>query len=140
VVIPVEPTVAIPVALELHTPPEVALPSVMFAPAHTDDAPVMVPAFGSGFTVIDLVADTLPQLLVTMYEIIAVPAATPVVIPVEPTVAIPMALELHTPPVVALLRAIVAAAHTADAPVIVPALGNGFTVIVLVARQPVDKV
>jgi hypothetical protein len=71
---------------------------------------------------------------------VAVPAATPVVIPVEPTVAIPMALELHTPPVVALLRAIVAAAHTADAPVIVPALGNGFTVIVLVARQPVDKV
>ena len=64
---------------------------------------------------------------------VAVPAATPVFIPVEPTVAIPMALELHTPPVVALPSVIDEPAHTADAPVIVPAFAKGFTVIDLVA-------
>ena len=126
-------TVAIPVDPEVHVPPVVELLNVVVAPAQTADVPFITPPFGNGLTVIVLVAVALPQMLVTVYEIIAVPAATPVVIPVEPTVAIPVALELHTPPVVELLSVMVEPAQTADAPVIVPAVGAVITLTDLVA-------
>jgi hypothetical protein len=62
-----------------------------------------------------------------------VPAATPLTTPVLPTVAMPVALLLHVPPVVALLSVVVLPAVTVAVPVIVPADGKGFTVTVVVA-------
>ena len=63
------------------------------------------------------------------------PAVTPVTIPDdEPTVAIPGAVELHTPPGATLLSVVVAVGHTVGVPVIVPAFGIGFTVAVTTVR------
>lgn len=66
---------------------------------------------------------------------IVVPAATPVTTPVEPTVAILVAVLLHTPPVAASVKVILVAGHTVDAPDIEPALGLGFTVTTAVAAN-----
>ena len=63
---------------------------------------------------------------------VAVPAATPVTTPVLATVAIPVALLLHAPPVVPLVNVVVPPAHTVAVPVIEPALGKGLTVTTLV--------
>lgn len=63
------------------------------------------------------------------------PGETPVTIPadkpVEPTVATPVLLLAHVPPVIALPKVMVAPGHTCVAPVIAP--GEVFTVIVFVA-------
>jgi hypothetical protein len=67
---------------------------------------------------------------------VAVPAATPVTIPVEPTVAIVVLLLLHVPALVASAKPVVNPVHTTFVPVI--AAGNGFTVTVAVTLpQPV---
>jgi hypothetical protein len=78
---------------------------------------------------------SLPQLaVVTLYDIVLVPAATPVTTPVEETVA--DALEaLHTPPdepePVTVMEL---PAQRNERPVIVPASGRGTTLIILDAR------
>jgi len=60
---------------------------------------------------------------------IGVPVATPVTIPVDPTVAVVPSLVLHTPPVVLLPSAVVLLTHTFIVPVIVAgADGVVFTV------------
>lgn len=66
--------------------------------------------------------------------IVALPAATPVAIPVdEPTVATAVLLLLHVPPVVALFSVVVAPTHAESVPVIVPAVdGAAFTVAIAV--------
>ena len=61
------------------------------------------------------------------------PAAMPVTIPVVPTVARAVLLLDHTPPPVALLRAVLDPAQTVVVPVIEPALGSGLTVTAVVA-------
>lgn len=67
---------------------------------------------------------------------VAVPAVTPVTMPVvELMVAIIGLLLLHIPPPVVVVSVVVCVWHTADAPVIVP--GPLFTVIIFVAVQPV---
>lgn len=71
---------------------------------------------------------------------VAVPAATPVTTPVEPTVAAAVLVLVQTPPVVVLVNEVVAAAHTVPVPVIVPAEGNGFTATVALIWQPVGNV
>ena len=49
----------------LHTPPVAAsVIDVVDPPAHTDVVPVMVPAFGSGLTVITAVAADVPHTVV----------------------------------------------------------------------------
>ena len=63
---PVLLTEAIPAALVLHVPPVVALLSVIEAPAHTAEGPVMVPAEAVRFTVTANVATSVPQPLVTL--------------------------------------------------------------------------
>ncbi len=63
--VPVDPTVAMLVALLLHVPPVVTLLKVMGVPIHTLAAPVMVPAVANAFTVTICVAVAVPQLLVT---------------------------------------------------------------------------
>ena len=56
-------TVATDVALLVQVPPETLLLKLILAPIHTEDAPLIVPAFGTGFTVTvaDAVVD--PQML-----------------------------------------------------------------------------
>jgi hypothetical protein len=61
--------------------------------------------------------------------------ATPVTTPVLLTVAVDVLLLPQVPPPVALLRDIEADKQTAFVPVIVPALGNGFTVTEKVSTE-----
>ena len=56
-------TVAL-ILLLLHVPPVTPSVKVIAEPAHTLDAPVILPAFGVGFTVMVLVTVAVPQLLV----------------------------------------------------------------------------
>ena len=60
------------------------------------------------------------------------PADTPVTIPVEPIVAIPVASLLHVPPVMASLNEVVESTHNIEVPVIVPVAGKGLTVTTFV--------
>jgi hypothetical protein len=70
-------TVATPVLSLLHAPPAVALLNAVVEPAHVARLPVMPDAE----TVITFVAVSIPQLLVTMYNIVTVPPDTPVTVP-----------------------------------------------------------
>ena len=126
-------TVAIIPRLLLQMPPGAASASGVVLPAHTAGTPVIVPASGSGFTVTVCVAIAVPHPLVTEYEIVVFPAATPSTDPVLLTVAIPVEPLIQLPPVAGSERMIVAPGHNAEAPTIVPATGNGFTVTMLVA-------
>lgn len=70
---------------------------------------------------------------------VTVPADTPSTNPdVEPIVAIPVLLLLHTPPAVASFKVVVPSTQTLVTPVIED--GKGFTVTTVVVRQPVGKV
>lgn len=64
---------------------------------------------------------------------VVVPADAPDTEPDEPTVATPVLLDVQTPPDDASVRVILPDTHTEVAPDMLPALGNGFTVTVLVA-------
>jgi hypothetical protein len=124
------PMVAAAVVLLTHVPPPDASLSVAVAPAQTERAPLM--AAGNGLTVTAWVAYVVPQPFAMPYEINAVPALTPVTVPLVPTVAIPVAPLLHTPPGVASLSDVVAPAHTTGVPVI-PAGAAGVVLTVTVA-------
>ena len=64
---PPDVTVATAVLLLVHTPPPAASEKVVVAPTQIADEPlVIVPATGSGLTVIAAVAASVPQLLVTL--------------------------------------------------------------------------
>ncbi len=70
---------------------------------------------GKAFTV-TIVITRPPERL---YEMLAVPAATPVTTPVAvPTVAIPGLPLLHVPPLVALLSVVVLPIQTVDVPIV----------------------
>jgi hypothetical protein len=123
------PTVATPVLLLLHIPPETLLLNVVVKVWHTDATPEIVP--GTGVTLMDFVT-SVPQPV--LYVIVAVPALTPLTIPDEvPTDAIAELLVLHTPPVAVLLNVVVALWHTVDEPAI--DAGVGVTVIACVAEE-----
>ncbi len=131
---PVALTVATPVETELHTPPAARSVSAVVPPAgQTVSPPVIAPAFGAGLTVTIAVAAAVPQLLVTVYDMVDVPAATPVTTPVALTVATPVDTELHTPPIAASVKLVVVVGQTTRPPVIVPATGAGLTVTTAVA-------
>lgn len=117
------------VLLALHRPPVTGSVSVIVAPIHTSAGPLMAPAKGSGLMVINDVVVAVPQAVVTVYEIMSVPAATPVTRPVDDTVALALSA-LHTPPGAVALSVIVAPSHTLVSPVIVPATGVVPTVTV----------
>ena len=71
-------TVATPVALLLQLPPLVASLKVDVAPWQNVVVPVIdAGAAGTVFTVIPEVVIAVPQLLVTVYVIVAEPAVTP---------------------------------------------------------------
>jgi len=137
VTMPELPIAATPLLLLLQDPPEVVLLKAVAAPTQTAAEPVIVPAAGNGFTVTVVVANAVPQLLVAVYVIVAVPAPTPVTTPVLPMEAIDVLLLLHEPPAVLeeLLNVTVAPAHTVEEPVMLPAATDGLTVTVAVARS-----
>ena len=127
---------------ELQVPPAVpvALPSEVVAPVHTTRVPVIVPPTGNGLTVITRVAtERTPQLFMILKDIVAVPAATPVTIPVAPTEAIPGAEELHVPIPARSVSAVVDPLHTVAVPLMVPALVSAFTVTILVAAVRIPQ-
>jgi uncharacterized MnhB-related membrane protein len=128
----VAPTDAMVGALLVQEPPETVLPSVIDELTHTEEAPVIVPAFGNGLIVIFFVTLAVPQLFVTVYEIVAVPAANPFTSPDVPIEAIVGALLVHEPPATALLKLRTDPTHTVDAPLMAPAFGNGLTVTTVV--------
>ena len=133
-------TVATAVLLLLHVPPIVPfVVKVAVVPVQSVALPVMVPALTFGSTVIEMKLDTgLPQPLLTVYVISAVPAVTPVTSPVEAfTVATAVLLLLHAPPVVPLLVNVTGLLiHSGVVPVMVPAVTFGLTVKVLNAELP----
>ena len=65
VTIPEEPMVIL-LLLTLQVPPIATSVNEMDKPTHTLPGPVMVPAFGNGLTVIVVVAEAVPQPLVTV--------------------------------------------------------------------------
>src|ERR1700741_1888533 len=84
---PVPFTVATAVLLDDQLPPAVTLDNVVLFPAHTVVVPVIDATVGTSFTVTDAVLFVVPQLLVTEYVMVAVPAVIPVTSPVPFTLA-----------------------------------------------------
>lgn len=108
--------------LLLHTPPGLALLSVVVWSSHTVGAPVI--GEGRPFTVTTAVVI---QPVGAVYVIVAVPVVAPAVhTPPDVIVAVPVALLLHVPPVVALLSGADWPTHSDIVPVI--ADGSVFTV------------
>jgi len=126
VTIPVEdPTLAIPVALLLHTPPEEASLNVVVEPKHRDSVPVI--EAGTGYTVTIIDCGLHPS--GSEYEIIVVPAVRPFTSPVdEPTVATAVLVLLQEPPPTASVNEVVNPLQTCAVPVMTA--GAGFAVIV----------
>ena len=133
----VDPTLAIPVALLLQIPPPAASVKVVVNPEQTASVPSI--AVGNGFTVTTAV---MMQPVGNVYVIVAVLVVNttpPVTRPVaEPILAIPEALLLHVPPVVASLNVVVSPEQTLRVPSI--AVGDGFTVTTAVTIQLVPIV
>ncbi len=130
---PDELIVATVVLLLLQVPPETPSTSVVVTPGQTVVEPEMLPADGVVFTVMDCVAVAVPQLLVAVYEMVTVPAVTPLTTPEAFMVAIAVLLLVHVPPATASDKVTVAPVHSVEVPVIVPALGAGLTVTVSTA-------
>jgi hypothetical protein len=121
------PTVATSVLLLVNVPPPVPI-NVVVNPVHTVDAPIVAP--GVGLTVIAVVVK---QPVGITYEIVTVPAVTPVTAPVvEFTVALALLL-LQAPPPVELASVVVEPTQTLFEPVL--AEGVAFTVKAKVAKQ-----
>lgn len=127
---PVPPTVATEVLPLLQVPPAAVSLKAIVDPTHTTVVPEIGPAWGRGFTVTTSVATAVPQLLVTEYDITALPLLTPPTTPEEFTVATDVLPLVHTPPVTTSVNTVVPAGHKAAVPEIVPAFGSGFTVTI----------
>lgn len=132
-----DPSTETLLAAVLHTPPATASVSVVVPPGHNCVIPEIAPAETEPeLTVTTMVALPEPQLPVVVYDIIDVPAATPVTVPDELTVATPGELELHIPPLTTSLKIVVPPIHVAAVPVIVPAVAP--TVTASVAEHDED--
>jgi hypothetical protein len=133
VTMPEVPIDAISGLLLVHVPPLVVLLSVVVLPVQTVAVPVMALTTVPGVTVTFLVVRAVPQSVVTIYDIVLVPADMPVTIPVMPTVPTAVLLLLQEPPGDALLSAVVLPAQTEATPVIGLAVGSVLTVTTFVA-------
>lgn len=123
-----------------HTPLAVALDKVVVPFKHTEAVPVIAATTGNGFivaTAVDLPIQ--PKPLVTVYEIVVLPADIPASNPVV-AFMVPIAgvLLLHTPLPVVLARDVLAPTHALRVPVITSTAGTTFTVTtaVTVVEQP----
>ena len=115
-IVPVTVVVVPPVVTDtpvvlVQFPPAIKSLKVIDEPLHIDEAPP-IPE-GSALTVTTTVVAT-PAIV---YEIVAVPTATPVTMPDVPTVAAKVLAECHVPPVAASVKAVVDPTHTLSAPV-----------------------
>ena len=130
-------TVAIPVLLLVHAPPESPLELNVVDPlSHIACVPLKLPALGSAVTVAVLVSETLaqPPLPETVYVITDVPADTPVTTPVdELIVATPVVALAQVPPLTLEAKVVVVLSHKVVVPLNVPALGAAVTVAVVFA-------
>ncbi len=131
-------TVATDALLLVHEPPDTVSDNVVVEPAQTVVVPVMVPAEGVVMMLTTLVAEAVPQLLATVYDIVAEPTETPLTTPEALTVAIPVAPELQVPPEVASAKVEVEPVHIVVVPEIVPAEPEGVTLNDMVA-MPVPQ-
>ena len=112
----------------LHVPPVESAISVMGEPKQTDVGPLMVPAYTSALTFTVFLATADPQVLVTVYLIVSVPAVTPVTTP-SVLVALPVpAVDVHIPPRVLSVNVIVAPGQTLPTPLIAATVGVKTTV------------
>ena len=120
-----------------NAPAAPMLLSVIEDAAHTESAPLRLPASGDGLTMIVVVALSVPQLLVTVYVIVSLPAFTPVITPALLTVALSL-LTLHVPPAIPSISAVLLPEHTPVAPVIAGTAGIEPTVTVTLdaSEQP----
>ena len=122
---------------ELQVPPAVPVASVrvIWEPAQTVDRPLMAPALGIGLTVTTCVVAIVPQLLVTVYDIVVLPTVTGVTTPVALTVATAAAVLSHVPPEDVSVRVSREPIHTVLPPLITPDAGSGLTVTTCVATE-----
>ncbi len=134
VTVPSVATVATAVLLLLHVPHDDDDDNVVVEPAHV----LAVPDIDAGVFTVTTALIWQPDEIV--YVIVAVPGATPVTMPEEtPTVATDVLSLVHdTPPLVALLSAVVEPWQTVNVPPI--AAGSGLTFMLFVRRQPVGNV
>jgi hypothetical protein len=130
---PPELTEAIAALLVVHEPPAIASESSDELPGQTIVVPVITPGSGNVEMVTNVVAAATPQVVVTVYEIIDVPFATPVTTPDVLIVATDVVTLLHTPPVTRSVSVVVEPGHVVVVPEIVPASGSGSTVIIIVS-------
>ena len=125
--------VAIVAELEDHVPPVTVDVSAVVLAGQIVDVPEIVPAVRAVVTVTALVATAVPQPVVTVYEMVVVPADAPNTVPLAFTVAMAVLALLHTPPVTVLVNAEEPATQIVAAPDSVPADVAALTVIVRVA-------
>jgi hypothetical protein len=122
-------TVATEVLLEDQAPPVVASLRETVDPAQTVVVPVMAATVGSELTVtVVLELEAQPAPFVTLYVIVVVPAATPVITPEASMVAAAVLLEDQVPPVVASFNVVVEPIHTELLPVMAATVSSVFTV------------
>jgi hypothetical protein len=124
---------ATPVAELVHAPPLEVVVIALEEPWHICEAPVI----NAGIALTDTATDLL-QPAGSIYVINAEPAPIPVTTPVagstEATVA---ALDVQPPPVTVFASVVVCPWHITVPPITVIAAGIGFTVTIVVVRQPV---
>ena len=96
-----------------------------------------VPVFADG-VVLTVIGNNAEQPAVDVYDIVIVPAAIPVTIPVEVTEARLGLLLFQLPPVVVSVKVVLVPVQTVVAPVI--AFGVAFTVMGAEAKQPEPNV
>ena len=120
---------------------DVALSTTVPVPHREAPVPVGAAGLANTFTVRVAVELVQPPAPVTVYVIVAEPVATPVITPVELlTVAMPVLLDVHAPPLFPLeVNDVVAPIQTSWVPLRVPALGAAVTVTVRVAVAGVEQ-
>jgi hypothetical protein len=136
-------TVATAASSLVHTPPDVVLVKIVVDPTHALFVPPMAASVGNALTFTVACALETQLLVVTVYVIVAVPAATPVTTPVlEFTVATDALDDVQTPFAVALVKVVVEPAHTSVVPLIAATTGIALivTVVLAVAVQPLPSV
>lgn len=104
---PVPLTVATEVAVLLQVPLADASVKGVADEAHNVVVPVIKPDTGNGFTVTTMDAADTPQPFVTVYDIMDVPADTPLIVPVPLMVVTDVLVLLQIPPADASLRGVV---------------------------------
>jgi hypothetical protein len=117
------------VLLALHVPLPAASVRVVVEPMHKLVEPDTVPALTVADIVIGKVTIDVPHALVTVYEMIEVPSATPVTNPDDDETEALVLLLVHTPPVVASVNSDGEPTQRTEDPTMAAAAGIGFTVM-----------